>query len=156
MSKLICTAGNNKGDEFLLTDGANIVGRAEDCDVVLFDKRASRRHCQLFQKGLHCNIEDLESTHGTLLNGKPIKKRRTMKIGDKIQIGATVLALCDDKAAGLVDRTIDDAAEALEEQKFDKLLDHAAADALKTKLKDKSADKSGGVGGFFRGLFGKK
>lgn len=65
-----------------------VLGRTSSCAVVLKDNKASRRHAQLIVAGSVVEIEDLESSNGTLLNDKPIT-RRMLRDGDVIQIGAT-------------------------------------------------------------------
>ncbi len=69
MPKLVCVHGMNEGDEFILNEGPNTIGRARDCRIVLFDKKSSRQHCQIIRKGDSYFIEDLDSRHGTVVNG---------------------------------------------------------------------------------------
>lgn len=54
------------------------------------DRRVSRQHLQFTVAGGQASVEDLASTNGTLLNGKPIPplKPMTLKPADEIQIGA--------------------------------------------------------------------
>ena len=81
----------------LLTDGRQVavrdgltLGRVAACDVVIDDTKASRRHATLHVDGAVVEIEDLDSSNGTLLNGKAVK-RRVLREGDVIQIGATAI-----------------------------------------------------------------
>ena len=66
------------------------IGRHPDCDVVLKDKAASRRHAQIKGKDGHFTLTDLGSTNGTRLNGQTIQSR-VLEDGDRITIGATTL-----------------------------------------------------------------
>jgi hypothetical protein len=67
------------------------VGRLPDCDIVLRDSGASRRHAQLKRDGSGAwTITDLGSTNGTKLNGTTVQSR-ALQEGDRIVIGATVL-----------------------------------------------------------------
>lgn len=85
-------------DAFLdLPDGRRVpvrdgmtFGRVAACDVHLDDNKASRRHARLHVEGSVVEIEDLGSSNGTLLNGKPVQ-RRMLRDGDQVQIGATVI-----------------------------------------------------------------
>ncbi|MBI3647785.1 MAG: DUF3662 domain-containing protein [Actinobacteria bacterium] len=66
------------------------IGRLPECDVVLKDAGASRRHAQIRDEGAAHRITDLGSTNGTQLNGQPVQSRE-LADGDRITIGTTVL-----------------------------------------------------------------
>lgn len=66
------------------------IGRLTECDVVLADRGASRRHAQVRVDGDGVTLTDLGSTNGTLLNGNQVQSR-TLRDGDKITIGATLI-----------------------------------------------------------------
>jgi predicted component of type VI protein secretion system len=71
-----------------------VIGRIADCDLHIDDHKASRRHAKLVVEAGVVEIEDLGSSNGTLLNGKPVT-RRVLRPGDEIQIGKTVLTYRD-------------------------------------------------------------
>jgi hypothetical protein len=73
-----------------LSSDSVTIGRLADCDVVLTDKGASRKHAQLKLRDGSWTITDLGSTNGTRLNGQTIQSRE-LSDGDKITIGTTVL-----------------------------------------------------------------
>jgi hypothetical protein len=73
-----------------LTSDTVTIGRLEDCDVVLKDKGASRKHAQLRLRDGSWVVTDLGSTNGTRLNGQTIQSR-DLADGDKITIGTTVI-----------------------------------------------------------------
>ncbi len=66
------------------------IGRLADCEVVLKDKGASRRHAQIKLTDTDATLTDLGSTNGTRLNGQVVQSRQVQD-GDKITIGAAVL-----------------------------------------------------------------
>lgn len=66
------------------------IGRLPDCDVVIEDKGASRRHAQLKRKAGVYSLTDLGSTNGTKLNGETVQSRE-LHDGDKITIGTTMI-----------------------------------------------------------------
>jgi hypothetical protein len=66
------------------------IGRLADCDVVLKDKGASRKHAQLKLRDGAWTLTDLGSTNGTRLNGQTVQSRE-LADGDKITIGTTVI-----------------------------------------------------------------
>jgi predicted component of type VI protein secretion system len=67
-----------------------VLGRVTGCDLVIDDGKCSRRHARICVEGSVVEIEDLQSSNGTLLNGKPVQ-RRMLRDGDQIQIGKTVI-----------------------------------------------------------------
>ena len=66
------------------------IGRLADCDVVLKDKGASRKHAQLKRRDGTWTLTDLGSTNGTRLNGQTVQSRE-LSDGDTITIGTTVI-----------------------------------------------------------------
>ncbi|GEM_PF-6342304 len=63
-----------------------VLGR-KDCDVVLADRGCSRNHAVFYEsEDGELHIKDLNSSNGTLLNGKKVTDT-TISIGEKIQIG---------------------------------------------------------------------
>lgn len=66
------------------------IGRLADCDVVLKDKGASRKHAQLKLRDGTWTLTDLGSTNGTRLNGQTVQSRE-LADGDRITIGTTVI-----------------------------------------------------------------
>ena len=70
------------------------IGRAEDQDVILPDRSASRLHCILEEhKEGWCAI-DAGSANGLLVNQQKIE-RQTLKSGDLLQVGDTVFRFVD-------------------------------------------------------------
>jgi pSer/pThr/pTyr-binding forkhead associated (FHA) protein len=66
-----------------------LVGRDEECLVVLDDSSVSRRHAKIVFHDRKPELIDLESTGGTVVNGKPVE-RALLKDGDQIQIGGSL------------------------------------------------------------------
>ena len=85
------------GGERTVTLGSPTVtiGRLADCDVVLTDKGASRKHAQLRLREGTWTITDLGSTNGTRLNGQTIQSR-DLTDGDRITVGSTVIEFRSD------------------------------------------------------------
>ncbi len=72
--------------------GGVTIGRSDENDLVVADERASRRHARVWEKDGVVVISDLESRHGTLLNGQPIGEgEHELRSGDEIAIGDQVL-----------------------------------------------------------------
>ena len=89
MAKLTVMLNNIFVSEWLLTDEV-LIGRGQDCAILLDDPAASRHHARVVRgaaRSLEAYlIEDLNSTNGVLLNGIPVRKRM-LKQGDVIRIG---------------------------------------------------------------------
>lgn len=67
------------------------VGRADDNEVRINDKRASKHHAEIvFDKGRYLLV-DLESANGTLLNGDYALEPIELKHDDEVVIGRTML-----------------------------------------------------------------
>ena len=64
----------------------------EECDITVFGDLVSKRHAQLLLEGDGYAIENLDSNNHTCVNSEPIVSRVTLKDGDQIAIGETVLA----------------------------------------------------------------
>jgi pSer/pThr/pTyr-binding forkhead associated (FHA) protein len=82
------------GRELVLNSGLNTVGR-ESADVVLPDPTVSRRHAQVTLTEGQLLVEDLGSTNGTFVGGRPIRsgESATAFAGDAIRFGNVNLTL---------------------------------------------------------------
>lgn len=63
-----------------------VIGRVAACDIVVEDGKASRRHARLVVEAGVVEVEDMQSSNGTMLNGKNVT-RRMLRDGDVIGIG---------------------------------------------------------------------
>lgn len=92
LAKIKTVEGPDKGLEFQIDQPKVVLGRGEDCDVLLTDLQASRTHAKILQDGNDYFLCDLNSKNGTFLNGVKIKERLLVD-GDKIKIGKNVFIL---------------------------------------------------------------
>lgn len=67
-----------------------VMGRSRECDIVVADLNVSRRHAEVVLEGGAHWLVDLDSTNGTLVNGKRVKRVK-LEAGDKITVGSTEL-----------------------------------------------------------------
>ena len=70
--------------------GEVINGRHHGCDVVVDEPTVSRRHARLIFRDGGWIIQDLESTNGTLLNGRRVGRCR-LRPGDQLALGHQLL-----------------------------------------------------------------
>ncbi len=68
------------------------VGRGSQCHIPIVDQYMSRTHFSLGWEGTACWIYDLNSRHGTFLNGKKVQKA-PLSDGDAIRAGLTILVV---------------------------------------------------------------
>lgn len=72
---------------YALHIGMNSVGRLPDNDVVIRDEHISRRHCAIvIHPDLRCELHDVASKNGTILNGKKIPEPAKLQSGDRITL----------------------------------------------------------------------
>lgn len=67
--------------------GYYTLGRATRNDVVLYGATVSRNHARLTVQGDRIVLEDIGSTYGTSINGRPIFGAQTLHDGDQIKMG---------------------------------------------------------------------
>lgn len=88
---LVILSENLLGHAYVLNKSVNIIGRRDDCDIVVNDPLISNRHCRIiYNENDHFEIEDLDSTNKTYLNNKILKKPAILTYGDRIVIGDTI------------------------------------------------------------------
>src|SRR3712207_855247 len=122
-------SGKYQGGEFpLKADKQIVIGRSSELDMVLVEDMVSRKHARIMVNGIgQISIEDLGSTNGTFVNGEKVKQA-TLKEGDRILIGTSILKLILQGAGvGEVDEVV--AKQRLEE---------AAVQAARTSTKASS------------------
>ena len=89
---LISNLATGKSKPFYSTDGLWTIGRdPRQSDIAVPDKRLSRCHAALqYSPDQGFILSDLESTNGTYINGKNIKRVCALRDGDRIRIGSSV------------------------------------------------------------------
>jgi FHA domain-containing protein len=76
--------------EYTFERGRLAIGRSRDCDIRLTDPNVSRRHAEVRQEGSSFFVVDLDSTNGTEVNGRRVRRAR-LEDGDMIVLGSTEL-----------------------------------------------------------------
>lgn len=90
MGKLIITESSGVSRELLLDKERVTIGRHADNDICLNDKAVSGHHAVIITILSDSFLEDLDSTNGTLVNGKQIAKH-PLSDSDEINIGRNSL-----------------------------------------------------------------
>ncbi len=63
-----------------------VIGRDEDCDIVLDNRLVSRAHAEIFWRDGEYFIRDLDSKNGTSVNGQPLVYEKRLQDGDEVQV----------------------------------------------------------------------
>lgn len=86
MSKLIVSIDGVVVKEVQLTKAQSTLGRRPYNDIVLDHLAVSGEHAVVQLSGDDVSVEDLGSTNGTFVNGRPVRKQR-LEHNDLIEIG---------------------------------------------------------------------
>lgn len=98
MNKIIINRGSFKLKEVVFEQGTTTIGRGSDNTIVLDDTAVSNHHAKIVTLFHTSYIEDLDSTNGTLVNGKSVQKR-ALHSGDVVSVGNHQLLFQSDKSA---------------------------------------------------------
>ncbi len=79
-----------QGTELEVAD-VTVLGRSPEADVLLDDPYASEFHMRLVAQENGMVLHDLGSTNGTYINGRRVTAPTTLRRGDTIQVGKTVM-----------------------------------------------------------------
>jgi hypothetical protein len=112
MAILLMVEGPVPGRRFFVDQPALLLGRDEQCDVIIPDRQVSRHHARIHLEGERYVIEDMGSKNGTFVNGQELHEPYVLQDGDEIQIAfcckltfvgaeATAPVIFDDQLHGL-------------------------------------------------------
>lgn len=81
----------HRGASFTLSNTLTL-GRVDDNDIALDDDTfMSSHHARIEVRPEGVWVVDLESTNGTFVNGQRVTGDRSLRKGDRLQVGSTVL-----------------------------------------------------------------
>ena len=90
---LVVTQGALAGTRITLSEQPVLLGRADNCTLVIDDDYASNQHAKLSPHGPDWFLEDLGSTNGTYLDRSRVTTPVKVAEGTPIRIGKTVIEL---------------------------------------------------------------
>ena len=105
MPKMIVSIDEVVIKEVQLTKDKTTLGRRPYNDIVIDNLAVSGEHAILQMSGGEVTLEDLNSTNGTYLNGKAVKKQQ-LQNNDTIEIGKYKIKFVGDGAADNFDKTM--------------------------------------------------
>jgi anti-anti-sigma factor len=96
-------AGPSGAREVLVTGARFVIGREQGCQLRIGSAHVSKQHAAIRRREGNVFLEDLGSTNGTTVNGRPIRGREVqLHEGDRIMFGplAAVLSIEPAREAG--------------------------------------------------------
>lgn len=96
--KLILTFNDQVAGEYALDKDTLTIGRRPECDIHIDNLAVSGRHARVVTVAGTSVLEDLDSTNGTLVNGKKVSKH-PLSDGDLIMVGKHALRYSSDVKA---------------------------------------------------------
>jgi predicted component of type VI protein secretion system len=109
---LLMVDGPSSGKRFFIEKAELVIGRDEQCDVVVPELQVSRRHASISLQDDGYILKDLGSKNGTFVNGRELDSPYALQDGDEIQIAyccklafvgaeATAPVILEEQAQGL-------------------------------------------------------
>lgn len=89
---LVQLSGLNSGERYAIEGEGVEIGRGTTCQIQLSDPKVSRLHARIVFKNGGLIVEDLNSTHGVLVNNLKVQKA-SLTDGDRLQVGDTQFRL---------------------------------------------------------------
>ena len=110
---LMVREGNSPRRQWALQGAIVVIGRGDDCHIIIDDRQASRHHARIRQTEDGYVLEDLSSKNGTFLNGQPLTVPTVLRDGDEVGIafaaklgfvdaGATAPLLFDEELGPII------------------------------------------------------
>ena len=90
MPSLFVIRGNDQGTRYELEEPLVRLGRDSSNPIQLHDTEVSRQHAELRRVEQSYALSDLNSSNGTFVNGRRIK-RHLLSSGDQLQVGSTMM-----------------------------------------------------------------
>ncbi len=89
---LTVTHGKQAGLQLPL-EGGVLIGRSNDCQLLLDDDYVSTRHARITLTSAGYQVEDLGSTNGTFVNNQRLTQPTPFGPGDTLRIGRTLMSV---------------------------------------------------------------
>jgi len=105
MPKMIVSIDGVVIKEVQLTKDRTTLGRRPYNDIVIDNLAVSGEHAVMQMSGVDVFLEDLNSTNGTYVNGKAIKKQQ-LQNGDTVEIGKYKIKFVHDGASDNFEKTM--------------------------------------------------
>src|SRR5690349_24308031 len=87
---LIIQDENQPAQHWSMSKDDMVLGRGEECDIVLAERQISRQHIRIYKETDLFYIQDLDSKNGTWVNGQQLKGTRELRDGDEVHVALAV------------------------------------------------------------------
>jgi two-component system NtrC family sensor kinase len=87
---LLVLQGPDKGRRFELPDAPVLIGR-DSRQLPITDNTVSRQHAELLPNDGNWILRDMGSSNGSYINGTRVNNRFSLKLGDQIRVGRTLM-----------------------------------------------------------------
>lgn len=89
---LVALNGEQRGEDFRVREGQNVIGTAADADIVIKDSSVSSRHASVRYRDQKFLLTDLDSLNGTFVNEeREPAARAELKDNDVVRVGGVSL-----------------------------------------------------------------
>ncbi|MDD5368406.1 MAG: FHA domain-containing protein [Anaerolineaceae bacterium] len=96
---LLAYQSDGSVQEFPLKSERIVIGRSEECDLIVEGRLISRQHACILKTGQGYLLEDLNSHNGTTINGKRLSGKQFLHDSDVIALGGVGrLVFCDSES----------------------------------------------------------
>jgi pSer/pThr/pTyr-binding forkhead associated (FHA) protein len=100
MAFLTIVSGEQAGSHYRLSLRPLVAGRHAAAEIQIVDPKVSRRHFLVRRQGDEYVIQDLRTRNGVWVNGKRVRRSRSLADGDRIIVGDTTLTFDAGDAPG--------------------------------------------------------
>ena len=129
MPHLIILQGPDADRRIAIKTPRLVLGRSPRCDFVLNDREVSRQHLEIcFQNG-QIELRDLNSSNGTLVNGKKISQHQ-LTDQDHVQLGRNLMIFIAKAPQRLTERSEENASEQLQADIGVEIIEAALQDSV--------------------------
>lgn len=90
MARLIMRRGPTIGAVYELLDDVVTIGRGRTNKIIIHDNEVSREHCRLIRVMDDYELEDLNASNGTFVNGQRVIKTWLLRSGMLVELGDTI------------------------------------------------------------------
>jgi len=103
MKDILVHYPDGKTQTMRLERNSFVIGRDADCDIVLIDPLASRKHARIYRNDNgEWWVEDRRSKNGTTINDAPVRESQRINAGDRVGVGRCYIVLRTEQTPAVV------------------------------------------------------